>query len=59
MTTDIRAHIRHRLSISLATSVYCRDCDLYLDHLHTVAVETDQTGVTLVVMQPAEIGDLT
>lgn len=57
MTTDIRAHLLHRLSIALSASVYCRTCDLYLTELHTVAVETDPTGVTMVVMQPAEIGD--
>jgi hypothetical protein len=53
MTTDIRAHLTHRLSIALTVSVYCRDCDLYMTELHTVAMETDNKGVTILVLTPS------
>ncbi len=53
MTCDIRAHLTHRLSIALTVSVYCRDCDLYLDHLSTIAIEVGEGRVQILVLTPS------
>lgn len=54
MICDIRAHLTHRLSIALAVAtVYCRDCDLYLDHLSTIAIEVGEGRVQILVLTPS------
>ena len=56
---DIRFHLAHRLSIALATSVYCRTCDLYLTDTTTVALELDgdKGTIELHVLTPLRTGE--
>lgn len=40
MNTDIQAHVGHRLMLWSVPSVYCKDCDLFLQWPRCLIVET-------------------